>query len=257
MAGVGKNTMPIYDKAFYAEQCEGSRRSAKEIVPLILKIIEPKSVIDVGCGLGDWLSVFKECNVADILGVDGNYVNREMLKIPQDRFMPHDLKQPLRLERKYDLVMSLEVAEHLPVECAPIFVESLTRLGSIVLFSAAIPFQGGVNHINEQWPNYWADLFGVYHFVPIDCLREDLWNNDHIEWWYAQNIMIFAKPELISENVYLKNAYLNTNLDQLALVHPKQYLELNSRNSISLQKIADALPFLLKEFVVKKIRKLF
>jgi hypothetical protein len=92
-------------------------------------------------------------------GVDGEYVNIKTLAIPEERFIPYDLKRPYRIDRAFDLVVSLEVAEHLPADCAETLVDSLTGLGSVVLFSAAIPYQGGEHHINEQWPEYWIRLF--------------------------------------------------------------------------------------------------
>ena len=64
-----------------------------------------------------------------------------------------DLAQPLQIDRRFDLALSLEVAEHLPPECGSEFVQTLTDLSSVILFSAAIPFQGGTDHLNEQWPS--------------------------------------------------------------------------------------------------------
>lgn len=135
--------MQLYTEQFYIDQRKSSRRSANEIVPLVLELIQPKSVIDVGCGVGAWLSVFRECGIEDILGVDGNWVDKNMLEIPENRFLVFDLTTPVLMNRHFDLVVSLEVAEHLPSECAEIFIDSLTRLGPTILFSAAIPFQGG------------------------------------------------------------------------------------------------------------------
>lgn len=140
----------LYTKDYYKDIQGGSRRSAKVIVPLVLELIQPRSVIDVGCGVGAWLSVFKECGVRDIMGVDGDYIDKKMLQIPQERFLSFDLREPLRMDRQFDLVVSFEVAEHLPSECAERFVDSLVRLGPAILFSAAIPFQGGAHHMNEQ-----------------------------------------------------------------------------------------------------------
>src|SRR5215211_1558289 len=151
--------MHRYSEDYYAVRKEGTRSSAEVIVPLVLEVVKARSVIDVGCGTGEWLSVFKEHGVEDIWGVDGEYVNIKTLAIPEERFIPYDLKRPYRIDRAFDLVVSLEVAEHLPADCAETLVDSLTGLGSVVLFSAAIPYQGGEHHINEQWPEYWIRLF--------------------------------------------------------------------------------------------------
>ena len=119
------------------------------VVPIVLDLIRPGSVVDVGCGLGEWLATFQEHGVSDILGIDGDYVDRDMLYIPQQDFKTIDLNRPFTLNRTFDLAVCLEVAEHLEAEHANDFVESLTRLAPIILFSAAIPLQSGTNHVNE------------------------------------------------------------------------------------------------------------
>jgi SAM-dependent methyltransferase len=145
-----------YTSEFFRAKTEGSLRSARTVVPIVMELLKPGSVVDVGCGRGTWLSVFAEHGIADVVGVDGDYVDRRTLLIPPDRFVAHDLTTPLRLHRTFDLVVSLEVAEHLPVACAGEFVASLTSLGSAVLFSAAVPGQGGTHHVNERWQDYWG-----------------------------------------------------------------------------------------------------
>ncbi len=152
-------------------------------------------MIDVGCGQGTWLSVFAEYGATDVNGIDGDYVDRDRLEIPADRFHGQDLSRPLAVERTFDLAVSLEVAEHLPEVACDGFVESLTRLAPVVLFSAAAPYQGGQNHVNEQWPEYWAERFARHGYLPVDCLRRRVWANPDVEWWYAQNALLFvARP---------------------------------------------------------------
>ena len=128
----------------------------------------------------------------------------------------------MSLTETFDLVISLETAEHLPKEVAGSFVESLTKLGPVVLFSGAIPFQGGVGHVNEQWPAYWAAHFRQHDYVAIDCLREQIWNNQNIAWWYAQNLLLFVKNDYL-QSCKLLQAHCNEM--PLALVHPSLYLE--------------------------------
>ncbi len=194
----------FYTKSFYEQMRDGSRQSAEIIVPLVLQLLTVRSVVDVGCGDGNWLAVFRKLGVQDIVGIDGDYVDRELLQIPQDDFLTFDLTKPFSLERVFDLAISLEVAEHLPVECAAPFVESLTRLASLVIFSAAIPFQGGNNHINEQWPDKWAEYFRQHNYVPIDFIRKRVWKNDDVEFWYAQNTLLFARLDVVENSLPLK-----------------------------------------------------
>ena len=193
-------------------------------MPILLELGQPRSVIDVGCGLGAWLAVFRRHGIADIWGVDGPHVERTLLEIPPDRFQPADLREPIRLPRRFDLVVSVEVAEHLPPECATTFVDSLTALGSVVLFSAAIPHQGGVQHLNEQWPDYWAERFGRNGYVAIDVVRPRIWGDERVEWWYAQNTLVYAERELVEREPRLRAAYEATRLHPLSVVHPRKYL---------------------------------
>jgi SAM-dependent methyltransferase len=203
----------------------GSRRSAHAVVPTVLQLVQPESVVDVGCGDGAWLSVFRELGVNDTVGLDGDYVDRRLLQIPQDQFSATDLSLPFRLPLTFDLAVSLEVAEHLPPQSAEGFVDSLTRLAPVVLFSAAIPFQGGTHHLNEQWPDYWAALFKVHDYVPIDCIRGGIWGNQQVEWYYAQNVLLFVRADRMREDSELRQWSEKTNLKQLALVHPTRFLQ--------------------------------
>ncbi len=165
----------------------------REVVPIIMSIVKPKSVLDVGCGIGTWLKVFEEHGVTDYLGVDGNYVNRNLLKIPQSNFFPFDLTNELVLRKKFDLVISLEVAEHIPEKSADLFVKSLALHSDIILFSAAVPGQGGQNHLNEQWPKYWEKKFERHGFYFHDIVRPLIWENNKVDWWYRQNIFLLTK----------------------------------------------------------------
>jgi SAM-dependent methyltransferase len=216
--------LTLYDERFFEELREGARRSARVIVPLIVDRVRPRSVVDVGCGLGTWLAVFLENGIADVVGVDGDYVDRARLEIPPESFLPRDLSRALHLDRTFDLAVSLEVAEHLPAECAATFVDSLTTLSPFVVFSAAIPFQGGTNHVNEQWPDYWAALFEERGFAPVDCIRREVWSNEAVEWWYAQNILLFVDERRLAVPPDAGMPFQRTPRGELALVHPRQYL---------------------------------
>lgn len=219
--------MQSYTEEFYEYVREGSKESAKEIIPIIFEFIQPKSVIDVGCGVGTWLSVFQAHGVEDVWGIDGDYVDKNAIEIPKERFLTFDLKSPFRFNRQFDLVVSLEVGEHLPNECAETFVDSLTKLAPVILFSAAIPFQGGTQHVNEQWQDYWVKHFQNKGYVAIDCIRNRVWENERVEFWYAQNMLVFAKREYLElEGAYLlKQQFESTNIFQRSIVHPSKYLE--------------------------------
>lgn len=217
--------MYLYSPDFFEQQSAGSRRSAERVVPIVLGLVHPKSVVDVGCGVGAWLSVFKKNGVIRTLGIDGDYVDRRMLQIPAKEFLPGDLTLPLRLDERFDLAVSLEVGEHLPPESAAGYVETLTRLAPVVLFSAAIPHQGGVGHLNEQWPDYWRDLFARHGYEPIDCVRKRIWADPQVQWWYAQDILLYVARDYLAGSAALLRERSATWPDQLSLVHPQRYLE--------------------------------
>jgi len=213
-----------YTVEFYEKKKEGSFRSAEVIIGTLLRLINFRSVVDVGCGVGTWLRAVEKQGISDVLGIDGEYVDRALLQVSGDRFLSRDLTMPLKLDRTFDLAMSLEVAEHLPQEFASTFVHSLVGLAPIVLFSAAIPFQGGNHHVNEQWPDYWADLFKCHGYVQVDCIRPVVWDDPSVDWWYAQNTFVYANQAALGGNVALAEMECEWPLSHLAIVHPKNYL---------------------------------
>ena len=216
--------MPKYNKQFYLDQQTDSKKAAEEIVPIILDIIHPQSVVDVGCGVGTWLAVFEKRGINNYLGVDGNWVNRQLLQIPESKFLYHDLSTPVKLNKQFELAISLEVAEHLNGEFAEIFIESLVNLSPVIVFSAAIPYQGGQHHVNEQWPNYWAELFAKHNYVAFDLIRPRIWVNNNVKYWYAQNILIYVDKKSLSKYPSLEQDCQRAIIDQLSIVHPNAYL---------------------------------
>ena len=217
-------TQECYTRSYYEGLQNGSLHSAEVVAPLVLGLLPVRSVVDVGCGVGAWLAAFQKLGVDDIWGVDGEYVDANILQIPRPRFQAADLSKPFVLDRTFDLAMSLEVAEHLPPDCAAQFVESLTGLAPVVLFSAAIPFQGGNHHVNEQWPDYWAALFKARDYVTIDCIRKRVWENEAVEWWYAQNTLLFVRADALERLPTLQAEQARSDPAQLRLVHPGQFL---------------------------------
>ena len=172
-------------------------KSPRAVVPELLKLFSPESVLDVGCGIGTWLHEFASAGIG-VFGIDGDFVDREQLKefISPDFFMPIDLQFPFNLNRKFDLVLSLEVAEHLPESSAIGFVNSLCQHSDVIIFSAAIPGQGGQNHLNEKWPDYWIKLFEKEGLKTYDILRPHFWDNEDVDWWYKQNMLVFSRKAI-------------------------------------------------------------
>ncbi|MGE3840920.1 MAG: methyltransferase domain-containing protein [Vicinamibacterales bacterium] len=215
---------PTYSNAFYDRLRGDSLGSAEALVPLVMPLVKPSRVVDLGCGIGTWLSVFKR-HGATVLGFDGTWVERDQLLIAASEFVAVDLAAPFDVPGTFDLAVSLEVAEHLPAEAADRLVETLTRLAPVVLFSAAIPNQGGVHHVNERWQSYWADRFRTHGYDALDCVRPALWRNGSVAYYYAQNTLLYVErthlqrhPELVAAS----RDHLDASCD---VVHPALLLE--------------------------------
>ena len=205
--------MTTYTQNFYVERNRLTRYAADKILGLALtQIPHVSSALDIGCGVGTWLSVLKErFGVGYVTGYDGPWVDPALLRISQCEFSEIDIEQGLPpISRRYDLAISLEVAEHLSPARGAELVTFLTESSDHVLFSAAIPGQGGTGHLNEQWPAYWADLFHARGYGALDTLRGQIWNDTQIPVWYRQNPLLFVRGVPM--------------VSPLPLVHPDLYL---------------------------------
>jgi SAM-dependent methyltransferase len=212
-----------YTAGFYdSKAIRVSAPSAGRIVPIVRSLFPIRSVLDVGCGRGDFLRAFQAAGVAEILGLDGDYVPRDRLLIDRSAFRPTDLAAGFDLGRRFDLVISLEVAEHLPETAAASFVQSLVRHGSVILFSAAIPHQRGIGHVNEQWQSYWAQAFAVHGLKPYDVIRPQIWNDEEVAWWYCQNVLLYATDAAAASSTRLSKIPA-APVSMLDLVHPRLY----------------------------------
>jgi hypothetical protein len=182
-----------YNAEFMSYADQSSRLAANTIARLIKTELSISSVLDVGCAKGTWLDAWRESGSEDILGLDGDYVRREELVIPESHFLAKDLSQTVDLGRRFDLVQSLEVAEHLPESAAETFVDNLVRHSNgFILFSAAPPGQGGEFHINEQPYDYWREKFARRGFRAHDWIRPQIQSIPGISFWYRYNLFLYA-----------------------------------------------------------------
>jgi SAM-dependent methyltransferase len=180
-----------YGKSFFDLIREGTQRSADLVVPMILNYMKPETVVDVGCGEGWWAKAFSDWGGCEVLGIDGGDI-----KGPVVPFHAADLNEDFPDVGDFDLAVSLEVVEHLKPERGKDFIEYLTTLAPAVLFSAAIPCQGGIGHLNERWLEYWVKQFKVYGYKCSGALRWEMWGDERVEWWYQQNMILAARdPE--------------------------------------------------------------
>lgn len=208
-----------FDDVDYPSWLSGSRESAAVLVPLMMEEIAPRSVVDVGCGLGAWLAVFAEHGVHDVVGLDGPWVDQKLLEIDAAAFRVADLAEPLDLGRRFDLALCLEAAHLLEPPSAERLVLSLTSLSDVVVFSAAIPGQGGLGHVNEQWPGFWAELFAEHSYVATDPFRLRVWEDPDVKWWFAQNTVCLVATRALPRLASL-GKHVCANGTPLPLVHP-------------------------------------
>ena len=150
------------------------------------------SVVDVGGGTGGWLREFGKAGVARLALIDSAAVEPHLL-IPRECFHAADLERPLPDLGRFDLATSLECAEHLSQSRATSLVQWLTSTADVVLFSAAVPGQGGKGHINEQPAGFWSSLFRSYDFVRRDLVRQRILGDETIPYWYRQNLFFYVK----------------------------------------------------------------
>jgi hypothetical protein len=183
----------IYDEAFYDMNEREARSSAEIIVPYLLTRYNPKSLLDVGCARGLWSSIAHAAGVP-VFGIDMPDSTPDKLLIPADRYWKIDLESEIRTIRAdYDMALCLEVAEHLTTGAGDRLVEWLCQSARVIVWSAAVPFQGGVSHINEQWPSYWHERFLKHGFTADGMPRLALWQRKEIQPYYRQNLMVYQR----------------------------------------------------------------
>jgi SAM-dependent methyltransferase len=228
-----------YRWGFYELVSGTSLPSARVVVPIVMELAPIRSVLDIGCGTGAWLSVFSERGVADLVGIDGEDVPPEALLIDAGRLVRADLAKPFDLGRRFDLVVSLEVGEHLVRGSAETLVGSIARHGDLVLFSAAIPGQAGTHHVNTQWPSWWAELFRARGYEVFDVVRPRIWRHESVALWYRNNAVVYARGTRL-EQLRARAPAQGTPLD---LVHPEMWESvIGEPRQLELGTIARALP---------------
>ena len=186
-----------------------------------MKYFKVKTAVDFGCGTGTFLKFLKDRGVS-VTGLDGDYIDKKILVISEEEFIQADLNKPVHLKKKFDLAISLEVAEHLPESNADLFISSLCEASDVVLFSAAVKGQGGVGHVNEQFLSYWRKIFLKKGYFMLDIIRPEIWNEEKIPPYYRQNTVIFVSNDtykIIPESIKTENKIVD-------MIHPF-YAKLN------------------------------
>jgi hypothetical protein len=219
-----------YSNDFFDYINAGSLASARVVAPIVFSWLHPESLLDVGCGAGAWCKIWSECGIGDhVTGTDGNYVDRAHLLIPPESFHAQDLTQPFDLNLRFDLVTSLEVAEHIPEQFADVFVDNLVKHGDVVLFSAAVPGQGGEFHVNEQPLGYWRKKFAARAYRCFDPIRPRIAASKKVEPWYRYNTLLYIRDTAVKN---LPQVILDTELTQGRDIPDMAPLSWNIRNAV-------------------------
>jgi hypothetical protein len=189
-----------YTTDFYLKRQQHTQVSAEIILGLLFSKIEPNSVIDFGCATGTWLAECKSLGVGTILGLDGGWVDPKLLEIDAEEFREHDLGVTKYIsERKYDLSLCIEVAEHISKNMVETLVESITEVSDVILFSAAVCGQGGTGHVNEQPQHYWANQFAMKDYICVDLIRPQIWEHESVNVIYKQNMFLYVRKSIYKD----------------------------------------------------------
>ncbi|OVE76105.1 hypothetical protein BVX98_06400 [bacterium F11] len=198
------NLKTIYDDTFFQEwgiEHQKYIESAKIITDILMNHLNPRRLIDLGCGCGVYSDSFFQKGV-QIVSVDG-------VQPPQRFSFPvpiqvQDLTVPFKnLWGKFDVTLCLEVAEHIPEEFVDTFLSNLLQFGDLLVLSAAPPKQGGHHHVNEQPKRYWvqkcAQLGWIYNRKKTGKFIEDFKSRKAPYMWMGEHISFYQRA-LPNEN---------------------------------------------------------
>lgn len=207
----------MYDKAYYKRHEKGSYQSALILLNYLKDFLKINSIIDFGCGMGTWGKAAKDIGITNYIGVDQHYYNDKYMVIEKNSYIQHDLRNKFFVQRSFDLAISVEVAEHIDSVYENTFIENICNSSDIILFSAALPEQGGTGHINERPCSYWNSKFDALGYVLIDCIRPFFWNNKNIEIWYRNNCTLYIKKEKFDTI----KSYIPQSSFPIDIIHPE------------------------------------
>jgi len=235
-----------YKESYFNRRKNLSYSSAQKILELVRDFYSFSSAVDFGCGTGTWLKACMELGCRTIQGFDG-FADPSSLCIPSECFSQKFLGENIDSKKSYDLAICLEAAEHVDEKFSNLIVENLTKASKVILFSAALPGQGGTNHVNEQPPEFWQKKFMQFNYTQLDIIRPIIWDEPAVAWWYKQNIFLYVHDESI-EALKLPD---HTNLfAQKHIVHPECLISKITEIDIDNASVAN-----LSKALLKRIKK--
>lgn len=192
----------VYTARYFALRQQKATSSAAVVAKCLTAQFAPSTVVDVGCGTGAYVQEMERLG-ARAHGYEGSSHAIASAVVSPDRIEIQDLREPLVDPRSHDLVVCLEVAEHLPAESADQLVDSLVTLGDRVVFSAAAPGQGGRDHVNEKPSQYWIALFEQHGFeLRVEATARLRTRLDHegASWWLGKNLLVLERVFRVVDN---------------------------------------------------------
>lgn len=248
------STSSVYTQEWYEGFKNASSKSAEVLLRHFFSFYRPTSMIDIGAGLGLFLTAAKDSGVKELLGVEGDWVRG--LHNPSIEYIYHDLEQPFSIAKTYDTAICLEVAEHLSPERGETFIDDICKVSSVIIFGAAMPFQGGNQHLNEQDPSYWIEIFAKHDYECIDLFRAKLWEEPLAMPWHAQNTFLYVKQNDPRRGLFFSQPLYNVYHPQYML-NPDVVKRYNIiyENAIGVRMALRALIFRAKQIATKMLSR--
>ena len=237
--------MPKYDHNFYINRHEKTQTAANDVLSILFRAMAIRSVIDIGCGVGTWLNAAQQLGAQTIVGIEGHWLEKDFAVVDKRFIQTQDLENRIQIESKFDLAITLEVAEHLSERRADSFIDDLCALSDLVLFSAAIPNQGGKNHVNEQWQSYWAQRFEQRGYHVYDIVRWKIWSRSDIAAWYRQNAIVYCRADSAADKAMQSVSPSCADVQKLDVMHPALF----SRRAKTRWRTKDKIRDLIKRFL--------
>jgi len=192
-----KQKKPNYDNKYYKKKYIKYRSWEKDIGRNIVSMFQPKSILDLGCGIGSYLEGALEGGCKDLYGIELNYdkAKKYITKNISFYIKSGDITKELNLKKKFDCVLSIEVAEHVEMSQVSFFINNIIRYAEkYILFTAAPPGQPGRGHINLKKKNFWIKYIedkGVTYKDEIvqQCVKA--WSDFNTPLYILQNLMVF------------------------------------------------------------------
>jgi len=245
----------LYDENFYKKNLK-TEYAADTIVNFLFGLFKPQNVIDIGCGRGAWLVACKNAGAKSLYGMDGPWNSQADMLDQSICFSQADLSGDiiLPIQEKFDLCISLEVAEHLEQRWASRFISSLCSASDLILFSAAFVGQGGTGHLNENIHSYWAGIFKQHGFVPFDVIRPRFWGDERMDFWYKQNIFLYIRNDSPKFSNAIEHGFSPIEfLPFMDAVHPDLY-KIKCNHIITTRELIKRLPFAVLDTLKHRLR---